>query len=50
MEALVEMSMLADKRSFERSALPTEDQLQMHVNAKDFLSWLWRDRKVARLP
>ncbi|MBC7248048.1 MAG: hypothetical protein H5T73_09750 [Actinobacteria bacterium] len=37
MEALVEMSSLSGKRSFELSSLPARQQLAMHVDADDFL-------------
>jgi hypothetical protein len=36
MEALIEMSMLSGKRRFDKSALPTEDQMGMHVDAESF--------------
>lgn len=35
-EALIEMSTLAERRSFDRSALPTSEQLNMHVDADNF--------------
>jgi len=37
MEAVVEMSTLAGKKSFELSCLPARSQLAMHVDADDFL-------------
>jgi hypothetical protein len=38
MEAVVAMSLLAGKTKFERSSLPTDDQLDLHVDGKDFLA------------
>ncbi len=38
MEAIVSMSQLAGKSSFERSCLPYETQLNMHVDSRDFSS------------
>jgi len=38
MEAIVAMSQLAGKRSFERSCLPSETQLNLHVDSRDFSS------------
>ncbi|HLJ27178.1 MAG TPA: hypothetical protein VKY85_10760 [Candidatus Angelobacter sp.] len=37
MEAIIKMSMLAGKSMFERSSLPTEAQLKLHVDAERFL-------------
>jgi RyR domain/ATPase family associated with various cellular activities (AAA) len=37
-ESIVIMSQLADKTSFERSSLPSESQLDLHVDGKRFLS------------
>jgi hypothetical protein len=37
MEALLEMSMLAGKQHFSRSALPAQDQIEMHVDSNEFL-------------
>lgn len=37
MESIVAMSGLADKSQYERSCLPAEDQLELHVNARDFM-------------
>ncbi|MEL7671510.1 hypothetical protein [Methanobacterium sp.] len=36
MEAIIEMSILSDMRHFERSALPSSEQLKLHVNAVEF--------------
>jgi len=36
MEAIVAMSQLAGKTSFERSSLPSETQLNLHVDGQDF--------------
>lgn len=38
MESIVAMSLLAGKVRFERSALPTEAQLDLHVNGRAFLA------------
>lgn len=38
MESILAMSTLADKSTFERSSLPPEDQLELHVDARDFLA------------
>ncbi len=38
MESILAMSMLAGKSSFERSNLPPEDQLNLHVDGRDFLA------------
>jgi len=38
MEAIVAMSLLAGRSSFERSCLPAEAQLDLHVDGRDFLS------------
>lgn len=38
MEAIVAMSMLSGKSSFERSSLPAEAQLDLHVDGQEFLA------------
>lgn len=38
MEAIVAMSLLAEKIAFERSSLPAEAQLDLHVDGRDFLA------------
>jgi hypothetical protein len=38
MESIITMSMLAGKTAFERSNLPSEDQLNLHVDGVDFLA------------
>ena len=38
MESIVGMSTLSGKTNFERSSLPSEEQLNLHVEARDFLS------------
>jgi hypothetical protein len=38
MESVIAMSALAGKQTFERSALPAEEQLNLHVNSRDFLA------------
>jgi len=38
MESILAMSTLAGKSAFERSSLPPEDQLELHVDARDFLA------------
>jgi hypothetical protein len=39
-ESIIAMSMLADKSSFERSSLPSETQLDLHVDGQEFLALL----------
>ncbi len=38
MESIIGMSTLAGKSAYERSSLPSEEQLTLHVEARDFLS------------
>jgi hypothetical protein len=38
MESIVGMSTLAERSSYERSSLPSEEQLNLHVDARDFLA------------
>jgi hypothetical protein len=38
MEAVIDMSLLSERSSFEPAALPPKDQLDIHVEADDFLS------------
>jgi hypothetical protein len=38
MESIVAMSLLSGKRSFERSSLPSEAQLDLHVDGQEFLA------------
>ena len=38
LEAIIAMSLLAGKDTFERSGLPAESQLNLHVNGQDFLA------------
>jgi hypothetical protein len=38
MESIVRMSMFTGKKMFERSSLPPASQLELHVNAKEFLN------------
>jgi hypothetical protein len=38
MESIVAMSQLSGKRGFERSSLPAEDQLDLHVDGREFLA------------
>ena len=38
MEAIVDMSTLTGKASYERSSLPARSQLEMHVDAEAFLA------------
>lgn len=40
LESVIAMSLLAGKTRFERSALPAEAQLDLHVEAQDFLALL----------
>ena len=43
MEAIIDMSILADRHSFRRSALPSDDQLALHVDSEDFRRLLLGD-------
>jgi DNA polymerase III delta prime subunit len=43
MQAIIEMSNLQNSKKFEPSALPSENQLNMHVNAKEFDNLVMRD-------
>ena len=38
MESVIAASRLSGKNKFERSSLPPEDQLELHVDAKDFIA------------
>ena len=40
LESIVAMSTLAGKSHFERSSLPEDAQLDLHVDAEDFLAWV----------
>lgn len=42
MESILAMSQLAGRRAFERSALPSEVQLDLHVDGREFLSLVQR--------
>jgi hypothetical protein len=42
MESILTMSQLSGKSTYERSSLPTEAQLALHVEARDFLSRVHR--------
>jgi hypothetical protein len=46
MEAIIAMSALTGKASFERSSLPAPPQLALHVDADDFLGLLEASRCV----
>lgn len=37
-ESIIAMSQLSDKTTFERSSIPAEDQLDLHVDGREFLS------------
>lgn len=43
MEAIIDMSMLSARRSFEQAALPPKEQLELHVDAEIFSRLLLRD-------
>ena len=43
MESIIDMSSLTDKLRFERSALPAQHQLSLHVDAAEFLSLVQRE-------
>jgi hypothetical protein len=40
MRAIIEMSRPSARGAFHKSALPTPNQLKMHVNAKEFCNWI----------
>jgi hypothetical protein len=42
MESIIAASRLSGKNKFERSSLPPEDQLELHVEAKDFIARVHR--------
>ncbi|MBN2246143.1 MAG: Ryanodine receptor Ryr [Candidatus Aminicenantes bacterium] len=42
-EAVIEMSMLSNRSSFEQAALPSAEQLQLHVDAEQFIRLVSRD-------
>ena len=42
MESVIAMSLLSGKGRYERSCLPSEAQLDLHVNARDFLALVQR--------
>lgn len=46
MEAIVQMSALAGRHCYVPSALPPSAQLDVHVNAKEFLEYVRRDRTI----
>jgi hypothetical protein len=43
MEAIIEMSMLEGRRSFEQASLPPAEQLELHVDAEQFSQLVIRD-------
>lgn len=43
MQAIIEMSMTAGRRSFEQAALPSPEQLELHVDAHMFSQLVMRD-------
>jgi hypothetical protein len=49
MESLITMSMLSGKNQFERSALPSEAQLNLHVNSLEFLALVQLPRLEGKL-
>ncbi len=49
MEAIVEMSMLAGRKTYEQAALPSIEQLNMHVDAQDFLQRVMREELLGDL-
>jgi len=50
MSAILDMSRLTDKTKFDLSALPTPEQLDMHVNAKLFMWLAGNERFYSLLP
>jgi hypothetical protein len=49
-EAIICMSRLAGKDGFRRSCLPPADQLDLHVNSKEFLNLVSEDRQAQPTP
>jgi hypothetical protein len=47
MEAIIQMSMLKGRKSFEQAALPPAEQLNLHVNAEEFNRLVVRDVLLA---
>lgn len=45
--AIVEMSTLSDKIRFDRSSLPSSEQLELHVDKKEFKKYLNNEQKLA---
>ncbi len=48
MEALLDMSMLAGKRRFDSAALPTEEQMKIHVDPREFFKLVSSGSKTKR--
>ena len=46
MQAVIEMSMLSEQKTFEQAALPSLDQLEMHLDSKTFSRLLLYDAKL----
>jgi hypothetical protein len=40
MESIIEMSILSNKKRFDRSALPSSEQLELHVDIEEFKKYL----------
>lgn len=43
MEAIIDMSTLSDSNNYEQSCLPSEKQLEMHVDSKNFNNFVVKD-------
>lgn len=43
MEAIIDMSLLSGREVFERACLPSAQQLELHVDATEFIDWVTQD-------
>jgi len=48
LESVVRMSFLAGKASFQRSCLPAESQMELHVGLQEFMDLICQDESVLR--
>lgn len=50
LSAILQMSRISGTEKFERAALPSDDQLRLHVDPRDFLQWIRDPRLQWDLP
>jgi hypothetical protein len=50
LSAILQMSRISGREKFERAALPSDDQLRLHVDPRDFLQWIRDPRLQWDLP